>query len=166
MQIPIHCLFAFASASQFHIYLPWVNQEKALIGASSIPEPAAAVSPSHHDRVMARLAGYWYIVGMISSFVIWARLVTRIQHRASPAQHTTATHHSSLWKYNLYRICSPCCPYIWWPVSPSLVTAHYSSSKPQPRILKFVCTGILQHKPVTSSYFPAAQTRWQVHFRC
>ena len=121
---------------------------------------------SHHDRVMARLAGYWYIVGMISSFVIWARLVTRIQHRASPAQHTTATHHSSLWKYNLYRICSPCCPYIWWPVSPSLVTAHYSSSQPQPRILKFVCTGILQHKPVTSSYFPAAQTRWQVHFRC
>ena len=36
MQIPIHCLFAFASASQFYIYLWWVNQERALIGASSV----------------------------------------------------------------------------------------------------------------------------------
>ena len=43
---------------------------------------------------------------MISSFVIWARLVTRIQHRASPAQHT-ATHHSSLYKYNLYKTRLP-----------------------------------------------------------
>ena len=59
---------------------------------------------------------------------------------------------------------SPSCPCIWWPVSPSLVTAHYSSSQPQPRILKFVCTGILQHKPVASSYFLTPTTRCQIHF--
>ena len=103
-----------------------------------------SVSPSHHDRVMARLAGYWYIVGMISSFVIWRDLWP--EYSSEHHQHNTQQqhqHHSSLWKYNLYRICSPCCPYIWWPVSPSLVTAHYSSSQPQPRILKFVCTGII-----------------------
>ena len=50
------------------------------------------------------------------------------------------------------------CPPVWW----QHITAAPS---PSLRILKFVCTGILQHKPVTSSYFLAAQTsRFQIHF--
>ena len=82
---------------------------------------------------------------MISSFVIWARLVTRIQHRASPAQHTTATHHSSLWKYNLYQTRLPVLSIHLLASVPQSGDSTLQQPRPQPQDIK-VCL----HRNITT----------------